>query len=122
MTKEEIGKSIFKPVIEWLVKKILPWLLSILAGLSTVFLSIKNKLVEHPNVLLVSLAITTATTVLFLILWIRIYWQYKRFKLAFGISWDKNYNMRCTNCKKPLKNSTLSPSIFYCPDKKNAAI
>jgi len=119
MTKGEISKSIIKPVIEWMVKKSLPWLLSILVVLSSVFLSIKNKLVEHPYVLLVSLAIMTATTVLFLILWIRICWRYERFQLAFGVLWDNNYDMRCINCKKPLKYSVHSSYIFFCTDEKN---
>ena len=121
MAKGEIAKNIVLRVIEWLVKKILPLLLGILAGLSTFFLSIKNELVKHPNVLLVSLAIMVAITVLFFILWIRICWRYAWFKEAFGVYWDKNYNMRCINCRKPLKHSSLDtdPSIFYCPDKKN---
>lgn len=122
MTKEEISKSIIKPVIEWAVKKIFPLLLSILVGLSSVFLSIKNKLVEHPYILLVLMAIMTATTVLFLILWVRLYWLYERLEIAFGVKWDKKYNMRCMNCEKPLKYSTSNSNIskyYSCPDEKN---
>ena len=118
MTKGEFIKSIFKPAIEWVAKKIWPWLASVITALAIFFLSVKNKLIEHPNVLLVLLTIMTATTVLFLILWIRIYWQYERFQLVFGVSWDKNYNMRCSSCKKPLKESTTSTSLFYCSDPK----
>jgi len=118
MEKGEFYKSILKPVIEWVIKKILPWLVSFLAGLVTISLLIKNKLVEHPYVLLILLTIMTVTTTLFFILWIRIYWRYGRFQLAFGVSWDKNYNMRCSSCKKPLKESTTSPSLFFCSDPK----
>ena len=32
---------------------------------------------------------------------------HERFREAFGVLWDNNYNMRCLSCKKPLKNSTL---------------
>ena len=118
MTKGEISKSIYKAVIEWMVKNILPWLLPILVGLSTVFISIKNELVKHPYILLVSLAIMTATTALFVMLWIRLRWRYAWFHEGCGVLWDRNYRMRCMNCKKPLKHSSDEPSKFYCSDPK----
>lgn len=38
----------------------------------------------------------------------------------FHVFWDKNNNMRCLNCLKPLKisSSDSDPSIFYCSNPK----
>ena len=117
MTRWESIESIIKTAMELLFKRFWPYILSFISALAVVFLSVKNKFTEHPNVLLVLLTIMTATTVLFVILWIRIYWRNERFTFAYGVSWDKKNIMRCTNCKKPLKKSSTSPYIFYCPDK-----
>ena len=35
---------------------------------------------------------------------------------AYGAFWDSKGNMYCLSCMKPLKNSTISPSIFFCSD------
>jgi hypothetical protein len=37
---------------------------------------------------------------------------------AYGAFWDSKLNMYCLSCMKPLKNSTLGPSIFFCSDPK----
>jgi len=37
---------------------------------------------------------------------------------AFGVSWDTDFNMHCLSCGTLLKNSTLSPSIFFCSDPR----
>ena len=37
---------------------------------------------------------------------------------ACGVLWDSKFNMYCLSCKKPLKNSTISPSLFFCSDPK----
>ena len=34
----------------------------------------------------------------------------------FHVFWDKNKNMRCMNCGKPLKNSSRENYKFYCCD------
>jgi hypothetical protein len=34
----------------------------------------------------------------------------------FGVYWDSEQNMYCLSCKKPLKNSSYDPSIFFCSD------
>ena len=38
----------------------------------------------------------------------------------FHVYWDKNSNMRCLNCGKPLKysSSDSDPSIFFCSDPR----
>ena len=36
----------------------------------------------------------------------------------YGVFWDDKFNMRCLSCMKPLKNSSLGPSIFFCSDPK----
>ena len=33
---------------------------------------------------------------------------------ALGVLWDNDLNMHCLSCGAFLKNSTLSPSIFFC--------
>jgi len=40
------------------------------------------------------------------------------FQEKFGVLWDENFNMRCLNCKKPLKHSSTEPSVFWCSDPK----
>lgn len=37
---------------------------------------------------------------------------------AYGVFWDTKFNMHCLSCTKPLKNSTLGPSVFFCSDPK----
>jgi hypothetical protein len=37
---------------------------------------------------------------------------------VFGVFWDGDYNMRCLSCRKPLKNSSIGPSVFFCSDPK----
>ena len=43
--------------------------------------------------------------------------QSEQYFEAYGVFWDKELNMRCLNCKKPLKNSSDKPSIFFCSDR-----
>lgn len=118
MANGELVKSILKTVTEWMIRNIVVLLLSGFTGLVTICLPIKSHLVKHPNVFLVLLATMVAITVLCLILLIRMYRRYGRFQEAFGVFWDRKYNMRCLACKEPLKHSSTSPSMFYCSDPK----
>jgi len=43
--------------------------------------------------------------------------QSEQYSEAYGVFWDKELNMRCLSCKKPLKNSSAGPSIFFCSDR-----
>jgi len=69
---------------------------------------------------LVLLAILLCTTIIFLTLWARLYWQYGRFRLAYGVLWDNGNNMHCPSCHKILKPSIdpEKPFLFWCSDPK----
>lgn len=36
----------------------------------------------------------------------------------FGVYWDSGHNMYCLSCMKPLKNSSIGYSYFFCSDPK----
>jgi hypothetical protein len=40
------------------------------------------------------------------------------FHQALGVFWDDSFNMHCLSCGTLLKNSTISPSIFFCSDPR----
>lgn len=44
--------------------------------------------------------------------------QVVNFRSEFGAFWDTELNMYCLSCGKPLKNSSLGPSIFFCSDPR----
>lgn len=67
---------------------------------------------------LIALATLSGITILSLTYSFRIYLRYGRFQEAYGVLWDKNFKMRCMACKKPLKNSTVGPEVFFCSDPK----
>ena len=116
MIRDEIKRTTVKTLTELIIKFLLTFLISALIGGIAYFTVIKNKFIGEVSLALLITAITA--TILMLIWVIRMYWQHKRFQEAFGALWDKNYNMRCLSCKKPLKNSTIGPSIFFCSDPK----
>jgi len=118
MIIRELCESFFKTAKEEIVRIIVGLFLSAIALLVTFCTPIKDKLVEHPSVLLVLVAAMVIITVFCLIWMIQIYLRYGRYKEAFGVFWDKNHNMRCLSCKKPLKNSSTDESMFYCADRK----
>ena len=115
---KRVREYVLMKLKEWIVEIIVTLLLSCIGMLATSYIPIKNQLVKHPFILLVLLAIMVPTTALCLILAIRVYWRYGRFFETFGVFWDKNDNMRCLSCKKPLKHSSTDQSIFYCSDPK----
>ena len=41
-----------------------------------------------------------------------------KFYSEYGVLWDEKFNMCCLSCNKLLKNSSFSPSIFFCSDPK----
>lgn len=121
MLGEETKKTAKKTIIELVIKLLWALLIMVLVGGIGCIISVKKKLVQHPAYGEISfwLLLTTITVaVVMLICMVRMYWRYGRFREAFGVLWDKNYNMRCLSCKKPLKHSSIDASILYCADPK----
>jgi|GEM_PF-3013784 len=73
---------------------------------------------KYPKYSLVLLAILLCTTILCLIWSVRLYWRFGKFRLSFGVLWDKDLNMHCTHCHKFLKHSSHGPNTFYCSNIK----
>jgi len=68
---------------------------------------------------LIGLATLSGITILCLTYAWRMYRIYGRYQESFGVLWDKNFNMRCMSCKKPLKESSDRPEIFFCSKCNN---
>lgn len=121
MTEESISTTAKKAIIPLIIKALWPILLSIILSIAAYLYSTVAEIVVHPQYKEYSLFLLAGllgTTILFLILWIRLYREYGRFCEAFGVLWDKKLNMRCMSCRKPLKHSTLGPEVFWCSDPK----
>jgi len=73
---------------------------------------------QYDKYSLVALATLLGLSTLFLIYSVRMYRRYGQFREAYGVLWDKSFKMRCISCKKPLKNSTVGPEVFFCSDPK----
>ena len=120
MTEENLSTTAKKALIPLIIKELWPVFLSIGLSAFAYFYSKGAEIVSHPQYIkysLVSLAILLCTTILFLILWVRLYLQYGRFHQAFGVLWDKDFRMHCLSCHKPLKYSSIDPSILNCSDR-----
>ncbi len=121
MTEESVSTTVKKTLIPLIIKLLWPILLSLVLSASAYFYSTGIKIVSHgayKEYSLVLLAILLFTTALFAILWVRLHWQYGRFRQAFGVLWDKSFGMHCLSCHKPLKYSSVDPSILNRSDRK----
>ncbi len=97
--------------IEW---KIYPYVFTISKDLSEWIIS-RPKYGQYSLLLLIILIIVI---IFLLIKWSRLYSTYERFKSKFGTLWGNKKRMRCLNCHKLLKYSTLDSSTFFCSDPK----
>ena len=123
MTKETASSKAQKALIPLIIDKLWPIFLSIvLPGLAYLY-SVGTDIVSdtrYTKFSLVLLAILLCTTILFLILWVRLYLRYGRYRPAYGVLWDKSNNMHCPNCHKILKpaGDPEKPFLFWCSDPK----
>jgi hypothetical protein len=120
MTEDTLSKTAKKALITLLIQQLWPIVLSIGLSASAYLISTSMEIVSHPKYTrysLILLATLLCTTILFLILWVKLYWQYGRFRLAFGVLWDKQLRMHCLTCHRLLKYSSQDPSILYCSYK-----
>lgn len=118
---KELTQTILKSLLSWTLKAIWPLLLTLICGLPTYFLLLEQKVVENPAYKewsLKLLALLIGLSLSFFILWLKVILKYERYYQAYGVLWDKRNKMRCLNCKKPLKYSSFSPSVFHCSDPK----
>ena len=121
MPEENISATAKKALIPLIIKDLYPIFLSIGLSAFAYLYSMGVEITASPKYKkysLILLAILLCTTILFLLSWLKLYLKYSRFQEAFGVLWDKNYNMRCMSCHKPLKHSSLSPEMFWCSDPK----
>ena len=123
MTKETLSSTAQKALMPLMINKLWPIFLSVVLSGSAYLYSLGAEIVSDPRYTkysLALLAILLCTTILFLALWARLYWQYGRFRPAYGVLWDKGNNMRCPSCHKPLKPSSdpEKPFLFWCSDPK----
>lgn len=118
MPIESVKTTAKKMITELAVKSFWPLVILALSAGYAAIISFKEKIVQQPAYGEISfwLLLTTITSTVVLLLWI--YWRYGRFREAFGVLWDKNNNMRCLSCKKPLKYSSTDESTLYCSDPK----
>jgi len=117
MTEDTLSTTAKKSLIPLIIQQLWPILLSIVLSATAYFGSLGAEIISHQKYKewsLVALAILLCTTILFLILWVRLYLRYGRFHLAFGVLWDKEFRMHCLDCHNLLKYSTHDPSILHC--------
>ena len=121
MTTEATSSMTIKAAARLLAEKLWPILLSaFISGCS--YLHLKGTtIISDPRYGQYSLVVMT--TLLFLaivslVYSVRTYRRYGRFREAYGVLWDTQFNMRCMNCHKPLKHSSHGPEVFYCCDPK----
>jgi len=111
--------TVLKKLTEIAMKQLTPWISSVLVALGTYLGTLWAELNAAPKLigyLLIITAILTGITVLALTSLLRMYLTYSRFQEAYGSLWDKDFNMRCMSCKKPLKPSSQGTFIYYCAD------
>ena len=127
MSMEEVSKTAVKAFVElvikaawkWAIKR--PWLVAPLLGgvayFATPITQVLEGLLKHPEYGKVLFALLVVVVSLMAVWIVRMYRRYERFRPAFGVQWDGNYNMRCSSCNKPLKNATddRNLSLFFCP-------
>ncbi len=121
MTEETFSTTAKKALITLLIQQLWPIALSIGLSGSAYLISTSTETVSYPEYKkysLILLAIFLCTTILFLILWARLYWRYGRLHFAFGVLWDKEFKMHCTDCHSLLKYSTKDPSILHCSRRR----
>ena len=121
MTEEPLSTTAKKALIPLIIKELWPIFLSIILSATAYLYSLGAGIVSDPQYKewsLVVLAILLCTTTLFLILWVRLYWQYGKLYQAYGVFWDKGFRMHCLACHKLLKYSSQDPSILNCSDPK----
>ena len=121
MSKESLSTTAKKALIITIMHEIWPWLLGILSPALVYFLSLSSGILKDPLYKILSpilLAVLLCTTILFGIWWARLYIRFGRLHLAYGVLWDKELNMHCTDCHKFLKHSSYASNIFHCSDIK----
>jgi hypothetical protein len=123
MTQESISSTTKKALIPIIINKLWPIFIGIVISGSAYFYSLGSEIITdpgYPKYSLGLLAILLCTTILFLVLWARLYWHYARFRAAYGVLWDRYYNMHCPSCHKSLKPASdpTKPFLFYCSDIK----
>lgn len=120
MTEESILSTVQKTFIPLLIKEI--WLIILLPtvlAISAYFYSLCAEIISdprYPKYSLVVLAMLLFTTILFFLLWLRLCLKEKKFLQAYGVFWDKKFNIRCLYCCTPLKNSSKDHGTFFCPN------
>jgi hypothetical protein len=121
MAEESLSTTAKKSLIKLTINALYPPLLSIIIPTALYLYSKGEEIISHTKYKeysLVLLSILLGTTILFLILWVRLYWRYGKFFQACGVLWDKDFRMHCFSCHKPLKYSSTDPSILNCSDRK----
>jgi hypothetical protein len=123
MTNETLSSTTKKALIPLIINKLWPILLSLGLSVSAYLYSLSTEIVADPRYTkysIVLLAILLCTTILFIALWARLYWQYGIFLPAFGVLWDRRDNMHCPNCHKLMKPASdpAKTYLFYCVDPK----
>jgi len=121
-SREDIKITTIKTLTELIIKLIF-WgiIIPLIAFVITYLIPTKNELVELPTYgkVLLALLVASTTAAISMLVWVILLKQrHEQFQEAFGVLWDKKDNIRCLGCKKPLKNSTVGPSIFFCSDPK----
>lgn len=120
MTKDTLSTTAKQSIIKLILEKLWPILLSIGLSAPAYLYSTSMEIASYPEYKkysLLLLAILLCTTVLFLILWVRLYLRFGKYNFSFGVLWDKQLRMHCLTCHRLLKYSTQDPSIFYCSYK-----
>ena len=119
MTEELLSTTAKKSLIALILQQLWPILLSIILSGAAYLYALGAETILLPQYRKWSLALLATllcTTILFLILWLRLHFRYERFHLAYGIFWDKKFNARCLFCRTPLKYSSHGPETLYCPN------
>jgi hypothetical protein len=121
MAEESLSTMAKKSLIKLIINSLYPLLVSIIIPMVLYLYSKGEEIISHTKYKeysLLLLSILLGTTILFLILWVRLYWRYGKFFQACGVLWDKDFRMHCFSCHKPLKYSSTDPSILNCSDRK----
>ena len=99
MAEESLSTMAKKSLIPLIRTTLYPALVSIIIPMASIFIlnGCRNNLTHkrYKEYSLVLLAVLLGTTILFLILWVRLHWRYGRFFQACGVLWDKDFRMHC---------------------------
>jgi hypothetical protein len=115
----DLAQEAKKDLLRLLCERLWPLAVALIGGYASYVISAMAEFVQHyPQCAQILLGIMAGISILSVIVAARFYRRYGGFREAYGVFWDRTFNLRCLACKRPLKFSSYDASVFHCSDRK----